>query len=124
MQSEPEKKLMNSLATEHKQVLSLLREGLENATCSKDISMLTGLSNERIRAIINELVVKHGVIIGGSNKKNAAGYFIPVTLEEEEAALKNLTSRRLAITERENALSRNILKRKRGFDGGSDQVAG
>ncbi|WP_218970644.1 hypothetical protein [Alkalihalobacterium alkalinitrilicum] len=107
-ENDHEKKPMDELPLEHRQVLSLLREGLENAITVNDIQKLTGISSVRIRQCVNQLIVKYGYIIGSSTKFKESGFFIPVTMSEEKLAITQLSSRVRKISEREKALIRNI----------------
>lgn len=108
MSVETEKKPMEELPFDHKRVLSIIPDGLENSITCKDIEKLTGLSSVKIRQIINQLVIKYGFVVGASNKPGMQGFYIPNGEQEELLAILNLRSRRLAIIERERALINNV----------------
>ncbi len=78
------------------------RRGAANAIKSTTIQELTGIGNVRLRAIIAHLINNHDMFIGSSQR----GYFVPVTPEETEEALKNLGPRAMKILFRMSKIKR------------------
>ncbi len=78
------------------------RRGAANAIKSTTIQELTGIGNVRLRAIIAHLINNHDMFIGSSQR----GYFVPVSPEETEEALKNLGPRAMKILFRMSKIKR------------------
>ncbi|MCM3405927.1 hypothetical protein [Cytobacillus oceanisediminis] len=89
----------------HKQILSLIGQGKENARTVSYISKLVGLSSTAVREIVSELVVKYGYGIGTSNTKHACGYYFITNDDEKRETVRNLRSRAMKILKRANVIS-------------------
>lgn len=55
---------MNQLSKDEKRVLRLIPKGSTNPRPQKELVRLTGFNARKLRLIINELIVKHGIPIG------------------------------------------------------------
>lgn len=95
------------LTEREKQVLSLIRQGKENAITVKDIIVVIGGGDEEIRAAVRRLIEKHGYLIGSSNRIGRSGYYLPETEEEKEEAVSKLEKRAAEIFKRANIM-RNL----------------
>ena len=62
---------------QHKTILSLIRDGEENARSMRELSRLCGVSSREVRKMV-EVARRDGAIIASSD----AGYYIPVCDEE------------------------------------------
>ena len=96
---------------EHK-VLSLIRQGKENAITVKDIISVIGGNDEEIRGIVWRLIEKHGYLIGSSNHIGRSGYYRPETNEEKEEAVSKLEKRASEILKRANIMRKLPLVNK------------
>ncbi|WP_369901800.1 hypothetical protein [Bacillus manliponensis] len=96
---------------EHK-VLSLIRQGKENAITVKDIISVIGGNDEEIRGIVRRLIEKHGYLIGSSNHIGRSGYYRPETNEEKEEAVSKLEKRASEILKRANIMRKLPLVNK------------
>ena len=52
---------MNQLSKDEKRVLRLIPKGSTNPRPQKELVRLTGFNARKLRLIINELIVKHGI---------------------------------------------------------------
>ncbi|MCI0764785.1 hypothetical protein [Bacillus sp. TL12] len=95
------------LTERENKVLSLIRQGKENAITVKDIISVIGGNDEEIRAIVRRLIEKHGYLIGSSNHIGRSGYYCPETNEEKEEAVSKLEKRAAEILKRANIM-RNL----------------
>ncbi|MFD6507997.1 hypothetical protein [Bacillus sp. NPDC060175] len=102
----------NTLTERENKVLSLIRQGKENAITVKDIISVIGGNNEEIRAIVRRLIEKHGYLIGSSNHIGRSGYYRPKTNEEKEEAVSKLEKRAGEILKRANIMRKLPLVNK------------
>jgi len=73
----------NTLPVKHQIVGNLIRKGKENATLLSDIMIVADIQDRRnAYQIIEDLVVKHGYVIGGSKSGEFKGYYIPANDKE------------------------------------------
>lgn len=93
-----------TLTERENKVLSLIKQGKENAITVKDIISVIGGNDEEIRAIVRRLIEKHGYLIGSSNRIGRSGYYCPETNEEKEEAISKLEKRAAEILKRANIM--------------------
>jgi hypothetical protein len=91
------------LPEEHRKILRLIGKGKESSITSKQIQLITGFTDEKIRIWIAEMVNLYRVPIGGCSK----GFFIMVTDEEYESVYRNLKSRAFQNWKRAKAVKDN-----------------
>ncbi|WP_252195825.1 hypothetical protein [Bacillus mycoides] len=101
-----------TLTERENKVLSLIRQGKENAITVKDIISVIGGNDEEIRAIVRRLIEKHGYLIGSSNHIGRSGYYRPKTNEEKEEAVSKLEKRAAEILKRANIMRKLPLVNK------------
>ena len=74
---------MNQLSKDEKRVLRLIPKGSTNPRPQKELVRLTGFNARKLRLIINELIVKHGI---------PNGYYIVTNEDERGKAIVPLVS--------------------------------
>lgn len=82
---------MNQLSKDEKRVLRLIPKGSTNPRPQKELVRLTGFNARKLRLIINELIVKHGIPIGAQYTK-PNGYYIVTNEDERGKAIVPLVS--------------------------------
>jgi hypothetical protein len=82
-----------SLPAHHKEVLSLIGEGMDNPTTVSTITKLTGLRDTFVRQIVHELRVTHKQPIGTRNTIGKSGYYIITNDAERDQTAANMRSR-------------------------------
>lgn len=82
---------MNQLSKGEKRVLRLIPKGSTNPRPQKELVRLTGFNARKLRLIINELIVKHGIPIGAQYTK-PNGYYIVTNEDERGKAIVPLVS--------------------------------
>ena len=82
------------LSREEEIVLDLVKAhpGRAAAIPLPDLALRTGIDERRVQAIINELITRHGQLIGSASTKPAGLYWITTPGEREEA-LRHLEHR-------------------------------
>lgn len=94
---------MLKLTSLQKDVYSLLPKGASRPRPQSEITRLLGIDKRTVSAIINELIVKHGIPIG-SNRYEPTGYYLIENAEELQKAVQPLVKQAQAETERINTL--------------------
>jgi len=85
-----EQKDMKNLPEPHKTVASLIRVGKENATLLSDIMSIAEIGERRIAArIIEDLINRHGYVIGASKSGKFKGYYIPANEKEFKEVIQS-----------------------------------
>lgn len=82
---------MNQLSKDEKRVLRLIPKGSTNPRPQKELVRLTGFNARKLRLIINDLIVKHGIPIGAQYTK-PNGYYIVTNEDERGKAIVPLVS--------------------------------
>ena len=82
---------MNQIKKKKKRVLRLIPKGSTNPRPQKELVRLTGFNARKLRLIINELIVKHGIPIGAQYTK-PNGYYIVTNEDERGKAIVPLVS--------------------------------
>lgn len=82
---------MNQLSKDEKRVLRFIPKGSTNPRPQKELVRLTGFNARKLRLIINELIVKHGIPIGAQYTK-PNGYYIVTNEDERGKAIVPLVS--------------------------------
>ncbi|HSH51420.1 MAG TPA: hypothetical protein VK982_06820, partial [Bacteroidales bacterium] len=76
-------KVYKNLPSKYRAVASVLREGKERAILSQDIMKLADLKDKRqVHEIIEQLILKHGFVIGASRRGEHRGYYLISNYEE------------------------------------------
>lgn len=86
-------KTREELPEEYKKVLRLIPQGSERPITVREIEQITGMSSQRIRHIVSDSIITHGILIGTSNRIGNSGYYYAIHPEEREATVKNMASR-------------------------------
>ena len=89
------------LSRDEEIVLDLIKahQGREAAISLPALALRTGIDERRVQSIINELITRHGQLIGSASTKPAGLYWI-TTPDEREEALKHLEHRWKSILRR------------------------
>lgn len=85
-----------------KQLIKVLRPGIDNPITGRDIERLTGITSRNVRALCTPLTNK-GVPIG-SRTDSPGGYYIINTNAEKMMMLERLYAQRRGLDERIEAL--------------------
>lgn len=94
-------------------VAGVLREGKAEAVTSKDIVMLTGASSKRdVMEIIEQLVVKHGYVIGSSRRGEHRGYYLISNASELQETLHTYNEQIQSMMKRHKKLNENYIASK------------
>lgn len=98
---------INKLSTEHQAVLEVLRNAEDKYVTRKQLLLRLDKpesSMRYIRSLINDLIVRHGYMIGSTRER---GYYLCETKEDVERAIYTLSSNNEGLIERINSLKRN-----------------
>ena len=89
------------LSREEEIVLDLIKAhpGRASAIPLPALALRTGIDERRVQSIINELITRHGQLIGSASTKPAGLYWI-TTADEREEALRHLEHRWKSILRR------------------------
>lgn len=109
-----EERKKNSLPYNYKLVESVLREGKQSATTTRDILTLTGLKDQRqIHEIIEQLIMKYGYVIGASRKGKYRGYYLVSNQDELKDTLHSYNEQIQTMLKRHKQLLLNYNKLNR-----------
>lgn len=86
---------LDLLSADEKMILKLIRKGRENARQVIEIAELTGIDTRSVRAIVKDLIEKHGHCIG-SSVGVPAGYYIITEQKEIDDVYDSLRHRGLS----------------------------
>ena len=97
----------DSLTREEAAVLRLLEahKGHESAITGEAIAEALNMEKDRPRQVVRHLRERHDILIGATNTK-PQGYYLSVTAEDEDLALRNMETRAMSML-------KYIAKRKR-----------
>ena len=98
-----------ALEPEEERIISLLKEGKENARCVKTLAGLVGVSEVKLREIVRHLIDEHGYCIG-SRTGEPAGYYIITEPGEIDEVYRSLRHRGISILVRASKLKRISLE--------------
>ena len=98
-----------ALDSEEQRVVSLLKEGKENAVCVKTLAGLVGVSDVKLREIVRHLIDEHGYCIG-SRTGEPAGYYLITEESEINEVYRSLRHRGISILVRASKLKRISLE--------------
>jgi hypothetical protein len=90
------------LSVNHKKVLRLLGKGKQNAKISKEIQLVTGFTDKKIRTLVAEMSL-YGIDVGSGSR----GFYIMMTDEEYEEVYLNFKSRAYGNLRRAKAVKNN-----------------
>jgi len=97
---------VTGLTAKESRVLELIPVGHEQAIQARRLAELVGHHERKSRAIINHLVVVHGLPIGSSPGPGSAGYFIIADEEDLSVATRSIKPRAIKIFQRARALEK------------------
>lgn len=100
-----------SLPEKYKAVVGVLREGRENATTTSTIMMLTGIKGKRdVYEIIEQLILKHGYVIGASRTGEHRGYFLITNHKEYTDTMNTRSAHIKSMIKRHKKMGENYFK--------------
>lgn len=95
------------LPPNYEKLLNVLRLGKENATSSREIEQLTGISSRDTGAFTADLIIRYGYRIGSSRVK-PYGYYLIEDEQELKDTLRSLNNEMQGILNRHKALQANF----------------
>ena len=106
---------IKNLPATYKALAGVLREGKAEAITSSDILRLTGLKDKRqVSEIIEQLVVRHGHVIGSNRTGDHKGYYYISDKTELLETLETYNNQIQSMLKRHIKLQENYIKRERG----------
>lgn len=100
----------NTLPENYKAVAACLRKGKAEAITSNDIVRLTPVTTKRdVYEIIEQLVIRHGYVIGASRTGEHKGYYIIETQSELAESLHSYNEQIQSMLRRHKKLRENYL---------------
>jgi len=94
------------LTAKERRVLELIPVGRAHAIQARRLAQLVGHHERKSRAIINHLVVVHGLPIGSSPEPGSAGYFVIADEEDLSVATRSIKPRAIKMCQRARALEK------------------
>ena len=98
-----------AMTPEERHIFSLLPWGRSRAVSVETLSRATGLSDVKVRSIVRDLIMEHGVLVA-SVTSAPAGFFRPETGQESLDATRALRHRGISILARAARLSKSSIE--------------
>ncbi|MBI5167766.1 MAG: hypothetical protein HY998_08570 [candidate division NC10 bacterium] len=108
-QIETPRRGVSTMASEEIRVVSLLREGKENARGVHWLAEMVGVSDVKLRETVRHLIGEHGYCIG-SRTGEPAGYYLITDESEINEVYRSLRHRGISILVRASKLKRISLE--------------
>lgn len=104
-------KQQKDLPEKYKVLADSIRVGKENAILLDDLMIIADIQDKRSAyQIIEELIVKHGYVIGASKRGVHKGYYIPADEKEFKEVLHTFRSAITSMERRHKSLIKNFEK--------------
>ena len=97
------------LEPEEERIISLLKEGKENARGGHWLASMVGVSDVKLRELVRHLIDEHGYCIG-SRTGEPAGYYLITEESEINEVYRSLRHRGISILVRASKLKRISLE--------------
>lgn len=97
---------IHKLPKHFQRLLSVLRDGGDNAQSAKELEQILGYTPRQIGSMTADLVNKHGYVIGASRVK-PFGYYIIQEEDDLQSTLLSLNNEINGMIQRHRALNKN-----------------
>jgi hypothetical protein len=109
-----EKDIKKDLPPGYTLLASVLREGKQNSLTTTEIIKALGWnSNDKrnVMHIVEQLITKHGFIIGSSRRGKHKGYYLIATEEEYRETMQTYSAQINSMLKRHKKLQENYIKK-------------
>lgn len=98
---------IHNLPKDFQRLVSVLRNGSENAQSAKELEQILGFSTRQIGSMTADLVNKHGFCLGASRTPPNYGYYFIQEEDDLKATLLTLSNEINGMVKHHRALNKN-----------------